>query len=97
LSGAAEEQQRFGYISRAVASQSPTENGMTMPNFHEKILMYDPIVLEDLATWLNTKGLANIGVDIEVGAMEVRAWCEQNSICCLWKEGLWGGTRSRHG
>ena len=58
--------------------------------------MYDPIVLEDLASWLNTVGLGKIGVDEEVGAMEVRAWCEEKGICCLWKENLKGGGRGRY-
>jgi Slx4 endonuclease len=96
LSDEAKQQLMFDRISRAISSQPAPENAQSMPNFHQKILMYDPIVLEDLAAWLNTKGLADIGVDMEVGAAEVRAWCEQNSVCCLWKEGLWGGARSRH-
>ncbi|KAI9781307.1 MAG: 5'-flap endonuclease [Geoglossum umbratile] len=96
LSDEARQQRRFDYISRAITSQPPPENACSAPSFHQKILMYDPVVLEDLAAWLNTKGLADIGVDTEVGAAEVRAWCEQNSICCLWKGGLWGGTRSRY-
>jgi Slx4 endonuclease len=96
LSDEAKQQQTFDRISRAILSQAPPENACSMPNFHQKILMYDPIVIEDLAAWLNTKGLGDIGVDTEVGTAEVRAWCERNSVCCLWKEGLWGGTRSRH-
>ncbi|KAH0543580.1 hypothetical protein FGG08_002141 [Glutinoglossum americanum] len=91
----AKQQRRFDYISRAVTSQPSPENASSMPSFHQKILMYDPIVLEDLTAWLNTKGLADIGVDTEVGAAEVRAWCERNSICCLWKDPLWGRIKSR--
>ncbi|KAH0562845.1 hypothetical protein GP486_002532 [Trichoglossum hirsutum] len=97
LSDEAKQQRRFDHITRAIVSQAQPKDAPAMPNFHQKILMYDPIVLEDLAAWLNTKGLADIGVDAEVGAAEVRAWCEQNSVCCLWKESLWRGTRSRHG
>ena len=26
----------------------------------------------------------------------VQKWCEHNSICCLWKEGLRGGVRQRY-
>ncbi|KAI9773130.1 MAG: 5'-flap endonuclease [Geoglossum simile] len=96
LSDEAKQQRTFDRISRAISSQPPPENACLMPNFHQKILMYDPIVLEDLTAWLNTKGLAGIGVDAEVGVKEVRAWCERNSICCLWKGGLWGRSRSRH-
>ena len=57
--------------------------------------MYDPIVLEDLAAWLNTVGLGTVGVDEEVSALEVRGWCEKNSVCCLWKENLRGEKRKR--
>ena len=58
--------------------------------------MYDAIVLEDLATWLNTVGLGRVGVDEEIHALEVRSWCEANSVCCLWKENLRGGKRGRY-
>jgi hypothetical protein len=43
----------FTHISRALKSQPPSKNS-TLPNWHEKILLYDPIVLEDLTVWLNT-------------------------------------------
>ena len=52
--------------------------------------MYDPIVLEDLTAWLNTEGLQSIGEDDEVGALDVREWCESQGVCCLWKGG-WRG------
>ncbi|KAI9845554.1 MAG: 5'-flap endonuclease [Sclerophora amabilis] len=65
------------------------------PTWHEKILLYDPIILEDLAAWLNTEGLGRIGVDEEVSAYVVRAWCEERGVCCLWKVNLRGGVRSR--
>jgi len=58
--------------------------------------MYDPIVLEDLAYWLNTEGLGWGGVDEEVGPGVVKAWCEGKSVCCLWRENLRGGARARH-
>lgn len=62
------------------------------PTWHEKILMYDPIVLEDLTTWLNTEGLGKIGEDREVSSLDVRDWCESNGICCLWRGG-WRGRK----
>ncbi|KIX08033.1 uncharacterized protein Z518_02688 [Rhinocladiella mackenziei CBS 650.93] len=65
-------------------------NHTLSPTWREKILMYDPIVLEDLTVWLNTEGFRLIGEDREVNPLEVRAWCEQNGICCLWKGG-WRG------
>jgi hypothetical protein len=44
--------------------------------------MYDPIILEDFATWLNIEGLGLIHEDREVSAEFVRQWCESNGICC---------------
>jgi hypothetical protein len=52
------------------------------PSWHEKILMYDPIILEDFATWLNIEGLGLVHEDREVSAEFVRQWCESNGICC---------------
>ncbi|EXJ83423.1 hypothetical protein A1O1_07046 [Capronia coronata CBS 617.96] len=65
------------------------------PTWRERILMYDPIVLEDLTVWLNTEGFRAIGEDREVGALEVREWCETNGVCCLWKGGWRGNGHSR--
>lgn len=53
--------------------------------WHEKILLYDPVLLEDLATWLNTEGLGLIGEDREVGAGFVREWCESKGVCCTYR------------
>jgi hypothetical protein len=64
------------------------------PTWHEKILMYDPIVIEDLARWLNAEGLNNIHEDREVSLIKVRDWCESSGICCMWKGG-WRGQASR--
>ncbi|KAE8388443.1 hypothetical protein BDV23DRAFT_185371 [Aspergillus alliaceus] len=55
------------------------------PSWHEKILMYDPIVLEDFATWLNNEGLGLVGEDREVGAGFLRTWCESHGICCCYR------------
>ena len=55
------------------------------PSWHEKILMYDPIILEDFATWLNTEGLGLIDEDREVGAGFLRKWCEGRGICCCYR------------
>jgi len=71
----------------------PSTNHQKEPTWHEKILLYDPIVLEDLATWLNTVGLAEIGEDREVSALEVREWCEKRGVCCLWRGG-WRGNKA---
>lgn len=83
------------YMSRAV-SNAPLSNDPMNPTWHEKILLYDPIILEDLTVWLNTGGLEKVGWDGEVEPKEVKKWCESKSICCLWKENLRGGARSRY-
>ena len=74
----------------------PSRHDTKNLTWHEKILMYDPIVLEDLTTWLNTEGLGRVGVDEEVWPGLVREWCEARSVCCLWRENLRGGKRSRY-
>lgn len=73
------------------SSQSTTHHRQLFPTFYQKILMYDPIVLEDLAAWLNTEGFKAIGEDREVGPLEVRDWCEERGVCCFWRSGGWGG------
>jgi hypothetical protein len=85
----------FDHITIAIKSLSPTKDP-TKPTWHEKILLYDPIVLEDLTVWLNTGALENIGWDGEVEPKIVKKWCESKGICCLWKENLRGGSRSRY-
>ncbi|KAJ5834724.1 hypothetical protein N7447_000750 [Penicillium robsamsonii] len=56
------------------------------PTWHEKILMYDPIILEDFTAWLNIEGLGLVGEDREIGTAFVREWCESKGICCCWKK-----------
>lgn len=85
----------FANITKAITTFTRSTDPR-YPTWHEKILMYDPIVLEDLAYWLNTEGLGRVGVDEEVGPGVVKAWCEGRSVCCLWRENLRGGARARH-
>ncbi|OJJ51288.1 hypothetical protein ASPZODRAFT_163144 [Penicilliopsis zonata CBS 506.65] len=75
-------------ITSAVRAQSqiPRSNSRNRPSWHEKILLFVPIVLEDFATWLNTEGLALVGEDREVSAGFVREWCENQGICCCWRK-----------
>ncbi|KAE9368692.1 hypothetical protein N431DRAFT_428453 [Stipitochalara longipes BDJ] len=84
----------FTYITRAVKSAPPSKDPQK-PSWHEKILLYDPIILEDLTAWLNTGALEKVGWDGEVAPKEVKRWCEGRSICCLWRENLRGESRSR--
>lgn len=88
------ETQVFPYITRAI--KSATRDTDSEPSWQEKILLYDPIVLEDLTIWLNTGALEKAGWDDEIAPTLVKKWCEQKSICCLWRENLKGGARARY-
>ncbi|KAJ4329152.1 5'-flap endonuclease [Fusarium piperis] len=84
----------FEYIAKAIRS-APRTTDPTQPSWHEKILLYDPIILEDLAAWLNTGELSRVGYDGEVNPNDVKKWCESQSICCLWRVNLRGKERKR--
>ncbi len=84
----------FSQITKAVTTYPPTHDAKN-PTWYEKMLMYDPIILEDLTIWLNTEGLGKVGEDDEVSPGLVKEWCEQKSVCCLWRENLRGGARGR--
>jgi hypothetical protein len=88
------EMEVFDYITKAVKTEPPTRD-VTEPSWHEKMLMYDPVILEDLAAWLNLGQLDRVGYDGEVAASEVKSWCESKSICCLWRVNLKGRERKR--
>ncbi|GAB0134315.1 hypothetical protein EsDP_00002692 [Epichloe bromicola] len=85
----------FDYITRAVKT-APRTTVAAEPSWHEKILLYDPIVLEDFATWLNSGQLTRVGFDEEINPVDVKKWCESKSICCLWKVNLRGKERKRY-
>lgn len=79
----------FSNIKKAVLDSSPTHDAQH-PSWHERILMYDPIILEDFTAWLNSEGVrvASGKEGEEPRELEpwiVGKWCEENSICCLWK------------
>ncbi|KAK3075972.1 5'-flap endonuclease [Teratosphaeriaceae sp. CCFEE 6253] len=143
--------QLFPQITAVVkTAQRGTDPGK--PSWYQKILLYDPIVLEDLMAWLNAQGLrvavqrsqpkkggkgsgkkqgaqdgaegvqpsesvkgrknkgAGASAVAEGGLSEqnhevvqeelqpwmVQKWCEEKSVCCLWKEGLRGGVRGNY-
>lgn len=92
---ASEQAELHSFITRAVTT-APRSKDAQKPSWYEKILMYDPIVLEDLATWLNMSGLQRVGWDGEVYPAQVKNWCVEKSICCLWREKSRGGPRSRY-
>ncbi|KAJ0420017.1 hypothetical protein BJY00DRAFT_146940 [Aspergillus carlsbadensis] len=72
-------------ITKAVRAQPRNGHSSSRLSWHEKILMYDPIYLEDFTAWLNTEGLSLVHEDREVGASLVRRWCESKGICCCYK------------
>ncbi|KAK8153211.1 hypothetical protein BC567DRAFT_237814 [Phyllosticta citribraziliensis] len=46
----------FSIITDAIkASRPPVHPGE--PSWHERILLYDPVVVEDLSEWLNGRGI----------------------------------------
>lgn len=83
-----------GYIAKAIKS-APASKDPLNPSWHEKILMYDPIIIEELTTWLNSGQLTKVGYDDEVPTGEVKKWCESKSICCVWQTNLRGKERKR--
>jgi hypothetical protein len=95
LSPTSQELRLHKHITRAITTQPPSKDPKN-PSWHEKILLYDPIILEDLATWLNTGALEKVGWDGEVDPKDVKRWCLEKSICCLWRENLRGAARSRY-
>jgi hypothetical protein len=133
----------------AVVKAAPPASAPAQPlSWYEKILLYDPIVLEDLTAWLNGRGLmievrrvdkgkkkkgkekekektkmktreiekekmegddeapdgdGEVGEEDEVEVVReelkpwmVQKWCEENSVCCLWREGLRGGVKVKY-
>ncbi|KAF7553754.1 hypothetical protein G7Z17_g3416 [Cylindrodendrum hubeiense] len=68
----------FDHITQAIKSTPRTLDPLN-PSWHEKILLYDPIVLEDLAAWLNAGELTQAGYDGEISPGEVKKWCESKS------------------
>lgn len=79
------ERELFSAISCAITSQPPSRDIKRL-SWYEKILLYDPILLEDLTKWLNEEGLGAVGYDGELMPVQLRAWCLRKGICCLWKE-----------
>lgn len=81
-------------ITKAVTS-APRSEDPTEPSWHERMLMYESVIVEDLAAWLNTGALDGVGYDGEVSAYEVKGWCEARSVCCVWRTRMGGEERKR--
>jgi hypothetical protein len=85
-------EQLFGKIAEAVKTNG--KMGDTS-SFYFRILMYDPISLEELMTWLNAKGLRSVGTGEQVNAADVRAWCDVNGVCLASEMTQRGSERKR--
>ncbi|KAL8907792.1 MAG: hypothetical protein Q9207_001195 [Kuettlingeria erythrocarpa] len=85
----------FATITKAIKSYPPTHDARSL-TWYERMLIYDPIVLEDLADWLNREGLGLVGYEDRITPRLAKQWCDSQSICCVWRESLKGGTRVRH-
>ncbi|OTB17367.1 hypothetical protein K445DRAFT_316007 [Daldinia sp. EC12] len=85
----------FRHITKAVTS-APRSQDPAKPSWHEKMLLYDPIILEDLAAWLNAGVLRGAGYDGEVAPEDVKKWCESKSVICLWRQNTRGKERKRY-
>lgn len=94
LSPTAQQSTLFSHITKAVTS-APRTVDPENPSWHEKMLMYDPVILEELTAWLNSGELTRLGYDDEVSPHDVKKWCELRSICCLWKGNWHGKERKR--
>ncbi|KAF4624646.1 hypothetical protein G7Y89_g13524 [Cudoniella acicularis] len=82
ITPASSQESLFTHITRAIQSATPTKNP-SKPSWQEKILLYDPIILEDLTTWLNAGALDKVGWDAEVVPKEVKKWCETSWTPCI--------------
>ncbi|KAI1338708.1 hypothetical protein F5Y15DRAFT_385044 [Xylariaceae sp. FL0016] len=85
----------FKHITKAVTS-TPRSTDPLNPSWHEKMLLYDPIILEDLAAWLNSGELTRVGYDGEIAPTDVKMWCESKSVICLWRVNVRGKERKRY-
>ncbi|KAK7744099.1 5'-flap endonuclease [Cytospora paraplurivora] len=94
LSPTTQQSALFSHITKAVTS-APRTTDPENPSWHEKMLMYDPVILEELTAWLNSGQLTSVGYDGEVAPADVKKWCESKSVCCLWRATYRGRERKR--
>lgn len=63
--------------------------------FLHAILMYDPISVEELAEWLNTRGIMEGGFGTHtVTTTDVKNWCVSKGVCCF-SEASWRVKRKK--
>jgi hypothetical protein len=79
-------------ISRIILDIEPGSEGC---RFSHAILMYDPISVEELAEWLNARGIMEGGFGKHtVTTKDVKNWCISKGICCFSEDG-WRVKRKR--
>lgn len=67
----------------AVVTAEPRTNDPAHPSWHEKMLMFDTIILETFTAWLNDGQLARVGYAGDaVDEEQVKKWCQSKSVCC---------------
>ena len=54
-----------------------------------RILRYEPLVIEDVAEWLAAR-------DVPLAEMTLKPFFDEQSICCVSRESLVKGSRSRY-
>ncbi|KAF2669238.1 hypothetical protein BT63DRAFT_424973 [Microthyrium microscopicum] len=76
----------FARITKLVTSL-PRSQSLREPTWYERMLMYEPIVIEEFTKWLNERGVQAGEGDTqgEVLPWMTQQWCEDQSICCVWK------------
>ncbi|KAF1816282.1 hypothetical protein P152DRAFT_470319 [Eremomyces bilateralis CBS 781.70] len=92
-------------VKASTAPERDTEDDPRPFSWHERIMMYEPIIIEDLADWLRDEGLAKAEMpaeaqtgpygsqrqaaklkEVKLKAWMVQKWCEERSVCCIWRE-----------
>lgn len=81
----------FAQITAHIRAMPPTTDPKR-PNWHEKILMYDPIVLEDLTAYLNT--CTSIHLYKRATQKQIKAW---NKFEKEAKKDVGGSTKTKQG
>ncbi|KAI0409820.1 hypothetical protein F4802DRAFT_2804 [Xylaria palmicola] len=95
LSPTDQQTELFKHITKAVTS-APRSQDPSKPSWYEKMLLYDPIILEEFASWLNRGELTRVGYDGEVSPPDAKKWCESRSVICLWRHNIRGKERKRY-
>ena len=83
------------YISNAILAEYTAEHSEAdiIKTWHYKILLYQPIILEDLTEWLNTIGFRNVGVSCGVSPLDVRDWADTRSVLSMSRTNQRGNIR----